>query len=1789
MKRRSNPIPSVRAAARAKTAPRQWPIASGADPVGRRGDRKASPAASVSLWRAKLRKPAFWLGLAIVIGAFVWSYWTVLGRLIHAWNHEPDYSHGYLILPAALLFLWMRRERLPAPGERLYWGGMALLAAGAAIRLAGCFWYVAPLEAWSIPFWAAGACWLLGGRRLLAWALPSVAFLGFMIPLPFRAEGLLSLPLQRLATQLSCWLLQSLGRPAVAEGNVIYLNDLELEVAAACSGLRIFMSILTLAYVYLMFTRRDWRIKVLLVASVLPIALATNAARIVATGLLYEWVSGEAAHHFSHDLAGWLMAPLAAGLFGLASWYFGRLAIEAEAALPEELMRGAKARAPVDRHLRAPVRVWNVRLLLRSAAAAAAIGAGAYYWHDFQAARNAVALLDRAGQMEKREQWLAAAQSIHRFLRLRPDDAGATVRLAEDFDRAAKSPREKSRAVEFFAAAIALAPQRADIRSRHLTLLFEAGDYLAALRHADELLKLEPNAPAALRIRALALLEQFQARGEATARAVARALETALDYNPADLALAVHLARLYRNQLNSGERADRVLDLLVLQAADEARALLARYAYRREFGLAGADDDLERLLALDADARSLPIRLAAAGRAQERQDWPAAERYFRDVVRIDRRERRGHLGLGLALSAQGNLTAALDAWRKGLDQSDDRDMSLLTQAADAEIRLRQWQAAGETLDRIERQARNVFGRERSAQLATAYSLRAEWRLAQDDLRAAIPLLKKALLLRRGEAETKARIAGDARLYAELGQCHARLAEWDQAAAACQKAADLQLEDAAARLTAAAAWALAGRLDESARQYEQALAIGEGAAAAWISYAQVTFRRQLIASEPNWPEFERIVAEAQARLGDESSKPADRATLALLNAEYQIQRRDSDAALAILRQIEPEALAEAELAGALIFDYERLGRRDDADRALAAFAKRADAGPKAMFLKIDLLSGRRQFEEAERLLTDALQGAAADDERAAILHRRGMLYLAQDEHAAARQQFEELARLAPQDRRAAALLAEIALARGDLPGAERWEHRLRQISGDDDAQWRYYRAQRLLSQAAAADRAPARQPLLADAAKLQSEVESLRPNWPAGYLLKARLAQLAPQPEPEEAIRNYAEAIRLGETRLEVYQALVSLLYQQNRLAEAAGYLDRLPEATELPPALTTMALAVDARQGHLSRAIDRARREVERQPADAMRRVWLGELLAQDAPADEAARRAARLAAEAELQRAVDMAPKDLRTWSALLAFYAKTRQTSSARELLEKLDAEGLGEGDDRRQAFVLAQGYALLGDRQRARSLYLEAVEANRDSLDVQLQAARYFLDADAGLARQCVERALELAPNQRDAMQLLALLKFRAGGTEQDLEEVYRLLDRSGSDPADISDRRLQALFLLRRGGAAARRRARRILESLVNANGTSNETDRLLLARLYEMDGDAVAAREQLRELAGRDAASADQLAAYIDFSLRTGQAAAAGETLERLARLEPENEVWRTVSLRARWLKAVGDASRIAGLVQAYLERARPKLEDAIQQSLAWLNAGELYSLVEMDREAEAAYRQAVQLESANLQVLALWLARRGRASEAIRSCLAAASADATSQTARTLSSILHLDQVPEELQGEAEAVLAAALERHPNDAELAFDVATLRLFRGENAEALRLLRLSLELDPKNLNAMNNLAILLAGRPESRAEAIEWIDRALALAGADPELLDSKGWILLLQQDAAEAEALFREAISAPPADPRRHFHLALACQMQGRLDQAREALRMATEAKLQVNLLSPEEVSRYRALQAALR
>lgn len=265
------------------------------------------------------------VGAAVVV---LWAYWPTFMTLWNTWSANPQYSHGYLVPLFAAVLLWFRKEYLPALPLTPSWWGLAVVGLAFLMRLGGAFLYFEWLEEVSLLPCLAGLVLMVGGWPALRWAWPGIGFLIFMVPLPHRLEAWLPNQLQTIATRASTFTMQTLGLPAFSEGNTIMLNETRIGVVEACSGLSMLMIFIALSTAVAFVIKRPAWEKVLILLSAIPIALIANVTRITVTGILYETSDPKVAEMVFHDLAGWLMMPLALGVLWLELKLLGRLLVE---------------------------------------------------------------------------------------------------------------------------------------------------------------------------------------------------------------------------------------------------------------------------------------------------------------------------------------------------------------------------------------------------------------------------------------------------------------------------------------------------------------------------------------------------------------------------------------------------------------------------------------------------------------------------------------------------------------------------------------------------------------------------------------------------------------------------------------------------------------------------------------------------------------------------------------------------------------------------------------------------------------------------------------------------------------------------------------------------------------------------------------------------------------------------------------------------------------------------------------------------------------------------------------------------------------------------------------------------------------------------------------------------------------------------------------------------------------------------------------------------------------------
>jgi exosortase len=245
--------------------------------------------------------------MGIVGTAVVWLYWPVLaGWIKDLWN-DPNYSHVYIVPIISAFVTWQRRHLLAALPARGSWSGLALLLAGAAMLIVGDIGTSQFVMRASLIILLAGLVLFHFGSAVLRSLTFPLGFLIFLVPVPLFFFFAMTTQLQNLAARSGAWALDLLGVAVFLDGNIIQLSNLTLGVTEACSGMRslITLTALGVAWAHLMSPRR-W-MQVVVVTSVLPIAIVTNAGRIVVTGLVGQSLGVEYAEGFFHFFSGWLV------------------------------------------------------------------------------------------------------------------------------------------------------------------------------------------------------------------------------------------------------------------------------------------------------------------------------------------------------------------------------------------------------------------------------------------------------------------------------------------------------------------------------------------------------------------------------------------------------------------------------------------------------------------------------------------------------------------------------------------------------------------------------------------------------------------------------------------------------------------------------------------------------------------------------------------------------------------------------------------------------------------------------------------------------------------------------------------------------------------------------------------------------------------------------------------------------------------------------------------------------------------------------------------------------------------------------------------------------------------------------------------------------------------------------------------------------------------------------------------------------------------------------------------
>ncbi len=503
---------------------------------------------------------------------------------------------------------------------------------------------------------------------------------------------------------------------------------------------------------------------------------------------------------------------------------------------------------------------------------------------------------------------------------------------------------------------------------------------------------------------------------------------------------------------------------------------------------------------------------------------------------------------------------------------------------------------------------------------------------------------------------------------------------------------------------------------------------------------------------------------------------------------------------------------------------------------------------------------------------------------------------------------------------------------------------------------------------------------------------------------------------------------------------------------------------------------------------------------------------------------------------------------------------------------------------SLLTAEVAALRGggaDADRAVRRYLDAARRHGDPA-LAARAVRLAGGAERyGLAADAAAEWRRIDPENRSARRIHALMLARADRIEEataELRSIAKRRDGSGGaggldvvvavlrlDP--VGDRRIRIMEGVADAGPHSRyalaqvlagsdeaARALKLLEVL-RRERPADDRYAITHALLLHGHGDRDTALEVLAGHAAANGGSVGLLRTHARLLASAGRRKEAGDRYAALLARRPDD-------LEARWelARLLTGMERLEDALVHFRELYRwPEWRDG-----AWYFTGLIDESRAGPDEALRAYRRVRQgnhYVSARIRSAEI-MADRGDLQWArwhLEATPRYTENDDVRLSVAESGLLLRADR-----PREAMAVLDAAIDAYPEQADLLY----ARAMTAERIDRLdileRDLRSIIERDPNDAEALNALGYTLADRTDRYQEALELLERALALEPDRYHIVDSMGWVLYRLGRHEEAAEHLRRSYEGD-RNPEAAAHLGEVLWVLGHQDEAREIWDSARE------------------------
>jgi exosortase len=287
---------------------------------------------------AGLLTPAQLTAIALLLVGIVAVFWQWFERQHrHSMGAPSDWGHAYVIPLISAYLVWRDRAAISRTPATTFWPGLlpVLLGIGS--------YFVAVvvvknhmIQGLSMVLTIAGLALLLTGPKMFARLFLPIAYLVFAITISEMIMIKITFQLQLIASQGAGVMLALIG-PLMGfsvdvDGNTLYITPtgkepLPLNVAEACSGMRMVIAFFALAGAVALISSKFWWQRVAVLVLALPVAVFMNIIRVSILGIASKY-NAELTKGDAHMMIGTLLLLPGLGLFLGVVWALGKVVDE---------------------------------------------------------------------------------------------------------------------------------------------------------------------------------------------------------------------------------------------------------------------------------------------------------------------------------------------------------------------------------------------------------------------------------------------------------------------------------------------------------------------------------------------------------------------------------------------------------------------------------------------------------------------------------------------------------------------------------------------------------------------------------------------------------------------------------------------------------------------------------------------------------------------------------------------------------------------------------------------------------------------------------------------------------------------------------------------------------------------------------------------------------------------------------------------------------------------------------------------------------------------------------------------------------------------------------------------------------------------------------------------------------------------------------------------------------------------------------------------------------------------